>query len=85
MTLPQVGQREQARKFLSQNFEMMPPIARALIYHSIGDTNTAMEWLNKAYEAKDFYLAFVRVDPIWDPMRNEPEFQKLMKKMNFPQ
>jgi len=89
MTLPQVGQREKARKLfttvLSQNSEMIPPIARALIYYSVGDTNTAMEWLNKSYDAKDFYLATLRVDPIWDPMRKEPEFQKLMKKMNFPQ
>jgi adenylate cyclase len=88
MTLPQAGQKEQAKKLfttaLSQNSEMIPPIARALIYYSIGDTNIAMEWLSKSYEAKDFYLATVRVDPIWDPMRNEPEFQKLIKKMGYP-
>ena len=89
MTLPQVGQKEQAKTLfagaLSKNAEMIPAMARALTYYSIGETGNAMEWLNKSYEAKDFWLATLRVDPIWDPMRNEPGFQKLMKKMDFPQ
>jgi len=89
ITLPQIGQKEEARKLfanaLERNAEIIPPIVRALFYYSIGETKNAMEWLDKAYETKFFYLATLRVDPIWDPMRNEPEFQKLMKKMNFPQ
>jgi len=64
---------------------MIPPIARALVYYSFGETKNAMDWLNKSYDGKDFWLATLRVDPIWDPMRREPEFQKLMKKMDFPQ
>ena len=89
ITLPQVGQKDEAKKLftalVSKNPEMIPPIAEALFYYSVGENNRAMEWLNKSYDAKDFWLATLRVDPIWDPMRNEPEFQKLMKKMNFPQ
>ena len=89
MTLPQVGQKEMARKLfadaLSKNSDMIPPIARALVYYSFGETKNAMDWLNKSYDGKDFWLATLRVDPIWDPMRREPEFQKLMKKMDFPQ
>ena len=89
ITLPQVGQKDEAKKLftalVNKNPEMIPPIAEALFYYSLGENNQAMEWLNKSYEAKDFWLATLRVDPIWDPMRNEPEFQKLMKKMDFPQ
>jgi adenylate cyclase len=88
MTLSQAGQKEEARKLfngvLDKNSEMVPPLAKALVYYSLGDTQSGMEWLNKSYEAKDFWLATLRVDPIWDPMRNDPEFQKLMKKMDFP-
>jgi TolB-like protein/class 3 adenylate cyclase/Tfp pilus assembly protein PilF len=88
ITLPQIGQKEEARKLfanaLKENPEMIPPVVGALFYYSIGETKKAMEWLNKTYEAKFFWLATLRVDPIWDPMRNEPEFQKLMKKMDFP-
>ena len=89
MTLPQVGQKEQAKTLfetaLSKNAETIPPFARALTYYSMDENAKAMEWLNKSYEVKDFWLATLRVDPIWDSMRNEPEFQKLMKKMGFPQ
>jgi len=87
--LSEIGQKDEARKLfanaLKNNSEMIPPVAGALIYYSLGEKNNAMEWLNKSYEVKFFWLATLRVDPIWDPMRNEPEFQKLMKKMDFPQ
>jgi TolB-like protein/class 3 adenylate cyclase len=88
LTLPQIGKKEQAKTLftgaLSKKPERIPLIARVLIYYSLGETANAMESLNKSYAAKDFWLATLRVDPIFDPMRNEPEFQKLMKKMNFP-
>jgi hypothetical protein len=63
----------------------IPAMARALIYHSLGDTQRALEWLNKSYEEKDFWLASLRVDPLWDPLRPYPEFQTIMKRMNFPE
>lgn len=87
--LPRVMKKDQAKKvFLtadSLNPAAIPAIARALIYHSFGETDKAFEWLNKSYRQKDFWLASLRVDPLWDPMRKEPAFQKLMKKMNFPE
>ena len=86
--LPQVMKKEEAKKvFLvadSLNPAAIPAMARALIYHSFGENDKAFEWLNKSYEQKDFWLASLRVDPMWDPMRADPRFQKLMKKMNFP-
>jgi adenylate cyclase len=89
IVLPALGQKGEAKKIftglVNKNAEMIPPIAQALFYYSMGENNSAMEWLNKSYQVKDFWLATLRVDPIWDPMRNEPEFQKLMKKMDFPQ
>ena len=86
--LPQVMKKEEAKKIFltadSLNPAAIPAMARALIYHSFGETDKAFEWLNKSYEQKDFWLASLRVDPMWDPMRSDPRFQKLMKKMNFP-
>ncbi|MFN2439190.1 MAG: tetratricopeptide repeat protein [Chitinophagaceae bacterium] len=87
-TLSYIGKRQEARKIYSQVDSMAqgktPAIAKALIYHSLGDRNKAFEWLERSYDEKDFYLATLRVDPIWDPLRGDPRFQRLMKKMNFP-
>jgi tetratricopeptide (TPR) repeat protein len=89
MTLPRLGQKETARQIFAAaekaNPNGIPAMAKALVYYSFGETKKAMTWLNKSYEAKDFWLASLRVDPMWDPMRQETEFQQLMKKMNFPQ
>ena len=87
-TLGYIGKKEEARKIYSQVDSMMksktPAMARALIYHSLGDNNKAFEWLKRSYDERDFYLATLRVDPLWDPLRSDPKFQTLMKKMNFP-
>ena len=88
ITLPQVGKKTEATKLFAYaektNAASIPAMARALIYHSLGDRQKALEWLNRSYEEKDFWLASLRVDPLWDPLRTYPEFQTIMKKMNFP-
>ncbi|MDP9229748.1 MAG: hypothetical protein M3O67_03625, partial [Bacteroidota bacterium] len=88
ITLPSIGEKEDARKLFSIIDTMktiyIPPTAKALIHYSLGDADKAFEWLNRSYDERDFLLAFLRVDPLWDPLRSDPRFQKLMKKMNFP-
>jgi hypothetical protein len=39
--------------------------------------------LEKAYEARDWELLWLRMDRIFDPLRSEPRFIALMKKLNF--
>lgn len=87
-TLGYMGKKEEARNIFSQVDSAMsgrtPAIAKALIFHSLGEKNKAYEWLNRSYNDRDFYLATLRVEPIWDPLRTDPNFKLLMKKMNFP-
>ena len=45
----------------------------------------AMKWLNIAYEKKEAQLVFMGVDPLWDPIRDDPRFQDLLHRMNFPE
>ena len=88
ITLAKIGKKEDAEKMFAVldtvRSTYIPPTAKALIYHSLGAVNKSFEWLNRSYEEKDFLLAFMKVDPLWDPLRSDPRFQKLLKKMNFP-
>ena len=34
-----------------------------------------MEWLAKAYDARDVHLIYLPVDPKWDPYRADPDFR----------
>jgi hypothetical protein len=45
----------------------------------------AFHWLNQAYEDKNDRLIYLGVDPIADPLRVDPRFSALMKKVGLPQ
>ena len=56
----------------------------ASIYAQWGDTPTALRWLDVAFRLKDPGLAWLKVDPLLDPLRKEPRFQEIEKKLDFP-
>ena len=63
----------------------VPAYGIALIYLGLGDHNTAVEWLLKAYEEHFIWLAYLNVDPVFDGVRAHPAFQRLPELMNFPE
>ena len=54
------------------------------IYTRAGMKKEALEWLTKAYNVHDPNTPAIYVDPIFDYLRDEPEFKVLIEKMNFP-
>jgi serine/threonine-protein kinase len=54
------------------------------VYLGLGENNKAIGWLEKAYEGRSVWVAWFRVEPMYDPLRSDPRFQALYKKMNFP-
>ena len=56
----------------------------AAIYSQWGDKAAALKWLTKAEELKDPGMLDVLVNWMLDPIRQEPEFKALLKKMNLP-
>jgi len=43
-----------------------------------------MEWLEKAYRNRDHDMSFCKVWPHLDPLRSDPRFQDLLRRMNLP-
>jgi adenylate cyclase len=63
-----------------------PPSAHlARVHAQLGETETAFEWLEKAYVERASSLILLNVDPAWDPLRDDPRFEDLVRRMNFPQ
>src|ERR1700676_3664971 len=56
----------------------------AEIYAQWGDVPTALMWLETAYRLRDPGLAGVKTDNLLDPLRNEPRFQEIERKLKFP-
>jgi hypothetical protein len=56
----------------------------ACIYGALGDKARAFDELNKAFEARDWELFRLNVDPYWKPLRDDPRFKELVKRLNLP-
>jgi tetratricopeptide (TPR) repeat protein len=56
----------------------------ATIYAQWGDRAKALEWLDTALRLRDPGLENLKVDPLMDPLRNEPHFQAIERELKFP-
>ncbi len=63
----------------------VPPFFIAELYTALGETDKAFLWLDRAYAERDLYLAGIKVDPAMDPLRADPRFQTLSKRMGLTQ
>lgn len=61
------------------------PTIIAFIYGGLGEKDLAFELLDKAYEGRDFILVLLKVEPIFDPLRSDPRFSVLLKRVGLPQ
>ena len=83
------GEQGEAQVILNElnetsKYQKIPGIAFAVIYIGLGENDNAMNWLEKAYEERSNHLIYLNSNPIFDPIRSEPRFIELVKKMNFP-
>ena len=78
-----LGLLEELKKRSSQRYVSAYDIAR--IHLALGKKDHTLDWLKKAYEERVGYLAWLNVDPAFDPLRPDPRFQDLLRRMNFPE
>ena len=55
----------------------------AIAYIGLGNYNLALTQLEKGYEMREFQLNAIKIHPLVDPLRNDPRFKALLKKMNL--
>jgi hypothetical protein len=54
------------------------------IYTEAGDKEKALQWLEKAFEERSSFLIYSRWEPRLDPLRSDPRFQDLLRRIGFP-
>jgi len=59
------------------------PYVQAYVYLGLGQNDTALEWLERACEERDGNMPVLNVDQAFDPLRNEPCFQAMLKKVGL--
>jgi serine/threonine-protein kinase len=56
----------------------------ALVYAGLGDRDTAFGWLEKACEERFNRLAYAKVEALWDPLRSDPRFGHILRRLRIP-
>jgi eukaryotic-like serine/threonine-protein kinase len=64
--------------------EYLRPYILAEDYAALGERKEAMDWLEKAYEERDDWINWIKVDPNLDVLRSEPRFTALLRRVGFP-
>ena len=57
----------------------------ALIYSALGDKDKAIAELETAFSEHDYMLPRIKVEPFLDPLRNDPRFVDIVRRLNFPE
>ncbi len=58
--------------------------AMAAVYVGLDDRDKAFEWLEKAYEERSGRLVYLGIERAFDPLRTDPRFQDLVRRIRLP-
>ncbi|HXN72283.1 MAG TPA: protein kinase [Candidatus Acidoferrales bacterium] len=63
--------------------EYVSPFGIAQQYAMLGEKDSTMEWLEKAYQDRSVDLVTVKVDPVFDFLHSDPRFQDLLRRIGL--
>jgi tetratricopeptide (TPR) repeat protein len=84
------GERRQADALLEQlrtrpDDGYHPAVEMAIVHATLGRIDEAFRALDEAYRERLEWLSFLKVDPLFDPLRKDPRFASLVRKIGLPQ
>jgi|SRR5436853_695230 len=81
------GQREEAREIVRELRELhsryVADVAIAIVYAGLGESDSALEWLEKGYETRSNKLVYLNVNPVFDGLRADTRFKALLKRVSL--
>ncbi len=81
------GNRGEAEKLLARirsTKQYVSPLDMAILFISLDDKEQALAWLRKGYEERDNQLIQIKFYRDLDPLRSDPRFQDLLRRMGLP-
>jgi TolB-like protein/Tfp pilus assembly protein PilF len=84
----QLGERKESLQMIAALKEaskqtFVPALFVALVYAGLEDKDQAFTWLEKAYEERFNRLAYLKVEALWDPLRSDPRFADLLRRIDI--
>ena len=85
-----LGKKEESKKDLLKAIEVwkekkIGASDIATVYMKMGDFDEAFRWLEVAFGEHAWAMSSLAVDPSWDPLRGDPRFSDLLRRVGLPQ
>jgi TolB-like protein/tetratricopeptide (TPR) repeat protein len=87
ITLDKLGRHDEAEAILPKLAQAGGDVYAyqfAQIYAQWGNQGRALDWLDTAMRLRDTGLTGLKTDPLLDPLRDQPRFQAIERKLKFP-
>jgi len=86
--LAKSGRQREARVVLEQLLKLsteryVPPYYIALVYNGLGERDETFAWLERGVAQRDPKLTFLKVEPKWNNLRDDPCFTAILKHMSL--
>jgi TolB-like protein/Flp pilus assembly protein TadD len=86
------GRKDEARKMLAKLLEGEPKPTGAWdgwflpeVYAALGEKDEAFRWLEAAIKERSTFIPWMRENPTYAPLRSDPRFQDLVRRMKLPE
>ncbi len=86
--LAKLGKQAEARAVLEDLLKLskeryVSPYNIALVYNGLDERDKTLAWLEKGYEQRDPKMTFLKVEPKWNNLRDDPRFQVLLRRVGL--
>jgi TolB-like protein/Tfp pilus assembly protein PilF/predicted Ser/Thr protein kinase len=87
--LARLGERSEALRIIEERRAAskqtpVPASSFAVAYLGLRDKEQVFAFLQKACDERDILLTTLKVDPLWDPLRSDPHFAHLVRRVGLP-
>ncbi len=87
--MAKAGRQAEARLLLdelliSSTERYVTPLSIAMIYNALGEREKTLLWLGRGIETRDLRMTFLKVEPKWNNLRDDPRFQEILRRVGLP-
>jgi TolB-like protein/Tfp pilus assembly protein PilF len=86
----QAGRRTDAEAQLAELLGLasrryVSPVRISVVYFTLGDRGRGFEWLEKAYAERSNGMAYLAIEPAYNPVRGDSRFRDLLRRVGLPE